>query len=181
MLLSLWASPQLPPDSGSSGFVYRPGRRQTSARRPTDESCCPCMRTSNFLTPDPAAPQPQCWEVSSFLDQQYAEISSFLDQQYGEISSFLDQQYAEISSFLDQQYGEISSLCCGLYVERQDVCRVAGVEEGGVQLCYFLASCLTSTCLRFFICKIGSFHGDEVSSYPAHSRCYACSLITATV
>ena len=159
MLLSLWASPQLPPDSGSSGFVYRPGRRQTSARRPTDESCCPCMRTSNFLTPDPAAPQPQCWEVSSFLDQQYAEISSFLDQ----------------------QYGEISSLCCGLYVERQDVCRVAGVEEGGVQLCYFLASCLTSTCLRFFICKIGSFHGDEVSSYPAHSRCYACSLITATV
>ena len=159
MLLSLWASPQLPPDSGSSGFVYRPGRRQTSARRPTDESCCPCVRTSNFLTPDPAAPQPQCWEVSSFLDQQYAEISSFLDQ----------------------QYGEISSLCCGLYVERQDVCRVAGVEEGGVQLCYFLASCLTSTCLRFFICKIGSFHGDEVSSYPAHSRCYACSLITATV
>ena len=159
MLLSLWASPQLPPDSGSSGFVYRPGRRQTSARRPTDESCCPCVRTSNFLTPDPAAPQPQCWEVSSFLDQQYAEISSFLDQ----------------------QYGEISSLCCGLYVERQDVCRVAGVGEGGVQLCYFLASCLTSTCLRFFICKIGSFHGDEVSSYPAHSRCYACSLITATV
>ena len=159
MLLSLWASPQLPPDSGSSGFVYRPGRRQTSARRPTDESCCPCVRTSNFLTPDPAAPQPQCWEVSSFLDQQYAEISSFLDQ----------------------QYGEISSLCCGLYVERQDVCRVAGVEEGGVQLCYFLASCLTSTCLRFFICKIGSFHGDEVSSYPAHSRCYVCSLITATV
>ena len=159
MLLSLWASPQLPPDSGSSGFVYRPGRRQTSARRPTDESCCPCVRTSNFLTPDPAAPQPQCWEVSSFLDQQYAEISSFLDQQYGEISSW----------------------CCGLYVERQDVCRVAGVGEGGVQLCYFLASCLTSTCLRFFICKIGSFHGDEVSSYPAHSRCYACSLITATV
>lgn len=149
MLLSLWASPQLPPDSsGSSGCVYRPGRRQTSARRPTDESCCPCVRTINFLTPDRAAPQLQYWEISSFLDQ---------------------------------QYGEISSLCCGLYVERQDVCRVAGVGEGGVQLCYFLASCLTSTCLRFFICKIGSFHGDEVSSYPAHSRCYPCSLITATV
>lgn len=140
MLLSLWASAQLPPDSsGSSGFVYRPGRRQISARLPTDESCCPCMRTINFLTPDQTAPQLQYWEISSFLDQ---------------------------------QYGEISSLCCGLYVRRQDVCRVVvgwrGRGEGPALL--LPSRLLNLYLLRFFICKIGSFCGDEVSSYPAHSR-----------
>lgn len=47
-----------------------------SAHVPTDESCCPCVRTINFLPPDRAAPQMQYGEVSSFLDQQYGEISS---------------------------------------------------------------------------------------------------------
>lgn len=91
------------------------------------------MRTINFLTPDQTAPQLQYWEISSFLDQ---------------------------------QYGEISSLCCGLYVRRQDVCRVVVGWRGRgpvgdpllgssrVQLYYFLAGCLTSTCSGFSFVKL---------------------------